>query len=77
MQPMISLESRKGPAWVIAHATKAEVSDVTSAEQWAKIADADSNSASAEQKLADKYQLTGPALLAFGSGVDRRAISGP
>jgi hypothetical protein len=28
-QPVISLASRKGAAWVVAHATKAEVTDLT------------------------------------------------
>lgn len=66
-QPIFTLVSRKGAAWVIAHATKAEVSELTSADQWAKVYHTDSEEASADQSSADRWQLAGPGLLAFGS----------
>jgi PHD/YefM family antitoxin component YafN of YafNO toxin-antitoxin module len=68
-QPVISLANRKGAAWVVAHATKADVSDLTTAEHWAKIFHGDSYAASADQSAADREQLTGPALLTFGSAL--------
>jgi hypothetical protein len=70
-QPVISLVSSKGAAWVAAHATKAEVSDLTSADQWAKVYRTDSDEASADQSSADRSQLEGPALLSFGSATLR------
>jgi hypothetical protein len=69
VQPVISLAIRKGAAWVIVHATKSEVTDLTTADRWAKVYRADSNVASTDQRSADRYQLTGPALLAFGSAL--------
>jgi hypothetical protein len=68
-QPVINLVSRKGAAWVVAHVNNAEVSDLTSADQWAKVYHTDSDEASADQSSADRLQLAGPALLAFGSAL--------
>lgn len=68
-QPVFSLVSRKGAAWVVEHATEAQVSDLTSADRWAKVFHADSSAASADQGSADRLQLAGHALLAFGSAL--------
>ena len=69
MQPVSNLITHKGAKWVVAHATKADVTDVTTAARLVKVYNADSNAASADQTSADRYQLAGPALLAFGSAL--------
>jgi hypothetical protein len=51
------------------HATKTEVNDLTPANRWAKVYRTDSYAASSDQRVADRFQLDGPTLLAFGSAL--------
>ena len=69
ISPIVALTHRKGAAWVLAHATKAEVNELNSADRSAKVYHADSSAASADLSSADRDQLGGPALLAFGSAL--------
>jgi hypothetical protein len=64
LRPVSSLERRKGAAWT-AEATK----DLAVANRWAKDGSAEFSEASADQSSADRFQLIGPGVLAFGSAL--------
>lgn len=69
LQPIVTLENREGAATWFAHATKADLNNLTTAANLAIASNNDEKEASADQSAADRWQLAGPALLTLGSAL--------
>jgi hypothetical protein len=69
LQSVVTQEKRVGAAAWFAHATKADLNNLTSAGRLAIESNDDFKEASADQASADRWQLEGPGLLVFGSAL--------
>lgn len=69
LQPIVIPENREGAATWFAHATKADLNNLTTAAKLAIASNNDEKEASADQASANRWQLAGPALLTLGSAL--------
>lgn len=69
VRPVIILAKRHGVAWLNHHSYETNVSAMNAAARWGARYEVASASATNSQRSADRLELTGPALLTFGSAL--------
>jgi hypothetical protein len=69
IQPILTLQNRKGPTYFGSHATSVLAAAVNNAARLAYTVRSDSDAASAAQTSADRWQLASSGMLAFGSAL--------